>query len=111
MKAGIERSEFFRTDFALQYGWYLEEAGERVAERYMAAVEDALRRLTVNPKLGRLRKFRAPALRAIRNLRVAPPFGVHLIFYRHVDDTVIVERVMHGARDLPRRLLEPPGSA
>jgi plasmid stabilization system protein ParE len=31
-----------------------------------------------------------------------------LIFYRNNGDALSIERVMHGARDLPRRLLEPP---
>jgi toxin ParE1/3/4 len=34
-------------------------------------------------------------------------FGVHLIFYRS-GKVLSIEREMHGARDLPRRLLERP---
>jgi hypothetical protein len=30
------------------------------------------------------------------------------IFYRHNSAELSAERLMHGARDLPRRLLEPP---
>jgi toxin ParE1/3/4 len=45
----------------------------------------------------------------LHSFRVEPPFNVHLIFYRVVDDALFAERLMHGARDLPRRLLEPPG--
>jgi len=32
-----------------------------------------------------------------------------LIFYRHDGERLFAERLMHGARDLPRRLVEPPG--
>jgi plasmid stabilization system protein ParE len=45
------------------------------------------------------------ALRALEQRR----FGVHLIFYRADDEVLGIERILHRARDLPRRLLEPPG--
>jgi len=32
----------------------------------------------------------------------------HLIFYRFDRSTLYAERVIHGMRDLPRRLLQPP---
>lgn len=28
-------------------------------------------------------------------------FGKHLIFYREIDDGIVIVRVLHGARDLP----------
>lgn len=110
MSAGPRRSDAFTADFDLQYRWYLKEAGERIAGRYLAAVEKSLRMIGANPRVGRLRKFHSPVLREIRSLRVMPPFGAHLVFYRQVDDGVFVERVMHGARDMARRLLQPPGN-
>ena len=38
----------------------------------------------------------------------AGAFGIHLIFYRCAEKELSIERVMHGARDIPRRILEPP---
>jgi toxin ParE1/3/4 len=38
---------------------------------------------------------------------VKRPFDCHLLFYME-SDTLRVERIMHGARDLPQRLLEDP---
>jgi hypothetical protein len=35
-----------------------------------------------------------------------PPFTLHLIFYRYDAVMLHAERVMHGARDLPQRLVE-----
>ena len=32
------------------------------------------------------------------------------LFYRHDSAELFAERLMHGARDLPRRLADPPGS-
>ena len=82
-----------------------------MAERYLSAVLAALRLLATQPDLGRCRKFRHSTLRGIRSFRLASPFGVHLIFYRHNSAELSAERLMHGARDLPRRLVEQPGSA
>jgi hypothetical protein len=31
------------------------------------------------------------------------------LFYRHDSTGLFAERLMHGARDLPMRLIEPPG--
>lgn len=74
------------------------------------AVQTTLELLAVQPGLGRTRKFRHPVLRDIRSFRLAPPFGVHLIFYRHSSTTLYLERLMFGGRDLSRRLVERPGS-
>ena len=98
------------SDFDLQYRWYLEDAGEEVAERYLDAVEATLRNLAIHPGLGRPREFRHPSLKDIRSFRVNPPFQVHLIFYRYNSVELLAERLMRGSRDLPHRLAEPPGS-
>ena len=110
MSVALHRSEYFNLDFELQYRWYLREAGEEIAERYFAAVIAALHRLARNPGLGRERKFRSEALKGLHSQQVSRPFGRHLIFYRYTDTDLFAERVMHGMRDLPRRLREPPGS-
>jgi plasmid stabilization system protein ParE len=36
------------------------------------------------------------------------PFHAHIVFYRVGGDVIEIFRVMHGARDLPRRLQQPP---
>jgi plasmid stabilization system protein ParE len=48
-------------------------------------------------------------LEGIRSYRVNPPFNKHLIFYRHNANKLFAERVLHGACDLPRRLLQSLG--
>jgi len=71
----------------LQALWYVREAGDEVA-----------------------RRFRDPKLRALRSFAVEQPFQRFLIFYREDGATLQAVRLMDGARDLPRRLVEPPGS-
>jgi plasmid stabilization system protein ParE len=96
-------------DLSHQYRWYLDNADTDVAERFLRAFDSTVARLGGFPELGRRRRFRAPELTGIRSFPVGGRFGVHLIFYRSDGRQLSVERVMHGARDLPRRLLEPPG--
>ena len=104
----LERADFFNSDFDLQYRWYLAEAGEAIAERYLAALHETLRLLVRQPGLGRQCRFRHPKLERLRVFHIRPPFDKHLIFYRYDQTTLFAERVMHGARVLPRRLLQPP---
>jgi plasmid stabilization system protein ParE len=110
MSVALHRSDYFNEDFDLQYRWYLREAGEALAERYFAAVLASLHFLRQNPGVGRERKFQHEALKGLRSFRVERPFHRHIIFYRSTETELSVERVMHGTRDLPRRLQEPPGS-
>ncbi len=110
MKPALHRSDYFNRDFDLQYRYYLARAGEEIAEQFLEAVLATLRLLMSQPEAGPRRKFRHPALKDIRAFRLARPFGLHLIFYRYAGTELFAERLMHGARDLPRRLPEPPGS-
>lgn len=110
MSLALHRSDYFNEDFDLQYRWYLREAGEQVAERYFETVLITIRELARHPGLGRERKFRNETLNGLRSFRVSRPFHRHLILYRATETELFVERVMHGTRDLPRRLRESPGA-
>ena len=92
-------------DMALQYGWYLENADMEVAERYLHAIDQTIQRLASYPDLGLRRHFQSPELAGIRSFQAVRPFDKHLIFYQ-AGDQLSIERVMHGARDLPLQLLE-----
>jgi plasmid stabilization system protein ParE len=108
MSLTLQRADAFIADFEQQARWYVREANEAVARRYLRALESTLLLLCGHPGLGRIRRFRHPQLRGIRSFRVEPPFDRHLIFYRYDAKALYAERVMHGSRDLPRRLREPP---
>jgi plasmid stabilization system protein ParE len=97
-------------DLDLQYEWYADKADEDVAERYLRAFHETKELLCHQSDLGRIRKFRDRRLAQLRSYRIKGSFEKHLIFYRVEDDTLVVFRVLHGVRDLPRRLLEPPGA-
>jgi len=108
MSASVSIAGRAEADLTHQYRWYLDNAGVKVAERFLEAFDGTVARISKHSELGRLRNFRAPELAGIRSVAVGGSFGVHLIFYRTTRTELSIERVMHGARDLPRRLLESP---
>jgi len=106
----IEVSEDARQDLALQHAWYDRKAGPEVAERYLTAFRETVENLAQQPGSGRLRCFRSPKLQSIRSFSILSPFRCHLVFYRIEGECLVVFRVMHGMRDLPRRLTQPPNA-
>jgi plasmid stabilization system protein ParE len=108
MSLRLQRSDAFLGDFEGQYRWYFEQAGTDVADRYLRAVWQTLQSLVQFPGQGRLRNFAHPALRGIRSVKVLPPYGRHLVFYRYTETDLFAERIMHGARDLSHRPAESP---
>jgi toxin ParE1/3/4 len=105
----LQQSHWFDADLRRQVDWYRNEAGPEVAERFVIAVETTLGILARAPDLGRLRFTKFPALAGIRSVRVQRPFHRLLIFYRYDARSLFAERLIHGARDLPRRLQQPAG--
>ena len=110
MSLRVQRSEWFVGDLEHYAAWYDREAGWSIAERYLKAVAATLARLADEPALGNGTGFDALELRGLRCRQVEKPFQKHLIFYRYNETTLSAERAVHGARDLPRRLAQPPGS-
>jgi len=110
MSLSIRRPEWFMGDLEHYAAWYDQEAGWEVAERYLHAVATTLSKLADVPSLGHKTAFRAPELRGLRCVAVERPFHNHLIFYRFDDRHLYAERAVHGARNLPRRLLEAPNT-
>jgi toxin ParE1/3/4 len=84
---------------------YLEEAGEEVALRFLAAVDDAFDLLSRNPGLGSPRHATVLQLPGIRCWPLRP--WPQLVFYVEREQAVDVFRVLHGARDIPATLIEP----
>jgi toxin ParE1/3/4 len=102
----VRQADIFWTEMLNQVDWYREKAGSEVAEGYINAIEATLQTLAKNPELGRPRFSRWQELAGIRSWRVKRPYHRHLIFYRFDEETLMAERIIHGARDLPRRLLQ-----
>ena len=110
MSLGLGKADAFREDFALPALHHVRQAGDEIARRFQKAVDSTLRRLCEQPGLGRARGFRHPKLQGLRSLAVERPFHPLLIFYRADEKALQAVRLLHGARDLPRRLAETQGS-
>ena len=108
MSLRIRRSDWFIGDLEHYAAWYQSEASWEVAERYLRAVSATLALLADMPGVGRPARFPALALRVLWCFSVERPFEKYLLFYRHDATALYAERVVHGARDLPRRLMQPP---
>jgi len=81
---------------ALSIWLYVAEHGSvNAADRVIDHLDQAIQRIAEIPTLGRVRDDIDPSLRS---------YLVHsyLIFYRVVDQTVEIVRIIHGARSLPR---------
>jgi plasmid stabilization system protein ParE len=108
MSRAIRKSLYFIADFESIFTWHVDRAGVEVAWRFQTALDTSLTRLASRPDLGRPRHFRHHDLSGLRSFRAEHPFENILIFYRAGDETLDAARIMHGARNLPRRLREPP---
>ena len=84
-----------------QADYYRQNAGEQLAERWEASVDQAIRSLLQMPERGARARFSHPELAELRWLAV-PGFRRHLIFFRYeqAESIVLVVQVLHGARNL-----------
>ena len=104
----VQRSDWFVADLEHYAAWYVEKAAWEVAEQYLSSVSATISRLAKMPGIGRPTFFSAPELRGLRSHAAEPPFQKHLIFCRDEESVLYLERIIHGARNLPRILTEPP---
>jgi plasmid stabilization system protein ParE len=108
MPLTLRQSDYFLADVELQFRWYLEHGNGEVARRYRKAVQATILKLLERPETGRPRFKNDPELKEMRCCLVVKPFGKQLLFYRIENEALVFERTIHGARDLPRRLKQPP---
>jgi len=80
--------------------------GSGVAARcFLESVFDTFDRIRANPEGGRACELRDPRLQSVQWCPVQG-FRAFLVFYRVGAEDVVVLRVLHGARDLPRALAD-----
>ena len=97
--ARISLSDAAANDILEQADWYESQANARLGKRWESAVSQALLPVVRNPRSGAPCTFKAVELRSLRRIPIAG-FPRHLVFYRAEKDTVLILRVIHGARDL-----------
>jgi len=94
-KRRIELSQQAKEDFRDILSYTLATWGESQLAKYRASINDALHVILQNPSAGR------PSVKP--NLKVLA-VGHHRIFYRTIDDTIYIVRILHERMDTSRHL-------
>jgi plasmid stabilization system protein ParE len=98
--ARLVLTELADGDLAVIANYLASEAGIAVAERYVAAFDDLLSKLIDFPGIG----TRRPALGDDVRIGVVSPYIVIYAFDASAD-VITVLRVIHGRRDITRKLI------
>jgi len=86
-----------REDLTAHTLWIARES-ERRAHTFLDRIESTLQQLRIFPELGTSRDWLAPRCRGIRFIPVKD-FPRYYIFYRPMDESIEVIRILHAARD------------
>lgn len=90
-------------DFDAAINYYLTEADQAVAVRFIDAVEDAYRLIADNPAIG---STRLPSALGLDRTRTWPVSGFpYIIIYVEGGPGPEIWRLLHGQRDLPALLM------
>jgi len=87
----------------LEVWHYVAKGGEARADAFLDKVLEQCRQLAQFPRMGRTRYNLAPNLRSF-------PVKKFVIFYRPVDDTVEIVRILYGGRDIESIFRNDPDS-
>ncbi len=82
---------------------YILQGQPAAGTRFIPAARASFARLAEHPEIGRHYETSHPRLQGIRIWRVRG-FENYLIFYRAEEQTVFIERVLYGGRDIARLL-------
>ncbi len=83
---------------------FIADDSEANADRFLVALEDKLKLLATQPRMGRQRDELIPGLRSF-------PYGRYVVFFFSLPDGIDVVRVLHGARDITADDFMPEGNA
>jgi plasmid stabilization system protein ParE len=103
-----EYAAWFDADIQLRAAWYTNKGGQGLALRFIDALETTVDKLELNPSRGRQAFPKDPRLADLHAMFLERPFQRLILFYRFTEQAIILERLIHGARDLPRRIGESP---
>jgi toxin ParE1/3/4 len=78
--------------------FYIAEADEDAAQRFLDACDETFRFLAENCFVGSIRKFNNPNLSETRMWRISG-YRKYLVFYHPLSDGVKILHVIHSARD------------
>ena len=94
----ITKSAAARADLVGHFVYLAEEAGEAVADRFLARAEESFALLANEPLIGAPMTWRDPALAGMRKWRVKD-FDRFLVFYMPRQNGAHIARVLHTSQD------------
>jgi plasmid stabilization system protein ParE len=86
-------------DLSSQYAYYLINASQEVADRYLHSAEDTLELLLTHDKLGAPRNFLNPQLSGVRMMRVRD-FDHEWLIYRPREEGIELIRVLRDEQNM-----------
>ena len=85
--------------------YYTEKVGLALANRFLDAAEWTFSFLASIPEIGAVLETTNPQLVGIRHWQVKR-FKKYVVFYRPIENGVVIVRLLHGARNLEKLLGE-----
>ena len=98
----VERTDRSVTDI-IEHALFIARRQPEAARRFVAAAEDAVRKLASMPGMGAVRESTDPDLAGLRQWPIER-FRNFVIIYRPLRDGIVVVRVLHGAQDVGRAI-------
>ena len=83
--------------------YYMRQGTPATARRFVTAAQATFARLAETPDIGHRYQTTHPRLQHLHVWHVRR-FNRYLIFYHATEQTLFIERVLHGARDIERIL-------
>jgi len=94
----VKLSRSARRDLIDHFDYLEEEAGLRVAERFLDEAEASFALLSTQPAMGAPLTLRSAELAGLRKWRI-DGFDSVLIFYKPLPDGIAIVRVLHASQD------------
>ena len=87
------------------------EAGIEKALQFLTEVQETFQLISSPPEIGWKYETDNPRLFNIRAFRVSPVFDHYLVFYRKINHTIELIRILHGSRDIHEMLKQVPATS
>ncbi|MFZ1382440.1 MAG: type II toxin-antitoxin system RelE/ParE family toxin [Scrofimicrobium sp.] len=102
MNKEVRWHQLATNDYFSIVAWYTDEAGDKVAERFVRSLRETEDRISRNPGLGPTSfTYGASKQATIHGAEDGLPY---LVFYLDLEEHIEIVRVLHERRDFPGQL-------
>jgi toxin ParE1/3/4 len=92
-----------RADIIQQIGYFIDAGQDQVADRFLAATQEAIGHISHTPAAGTPRPMKNPRLAGLRTWPI-DGFDNLKVYYTVSADALMIVRILHGRRDIERVL-------